>query len=287
MKLNLFILAGGLGTRAAPLSEYRAKPAFPLLGIPLLTRVAGEIFEGSDAPEKGWINLHHQPDSVTACLRRDWPLKPLLETVLSGSRILNRSLEDEDWTHLLVINGDVYCDIPLRSLVTVAAGHDGALLVREFYREGVYRTLLSTAGRFDRRGLMAQKGMMYAGVCLLSRKVVRQIQSLNFFDDLEKVGFDLGICPYNGIWLDFGDPRSYYQANMTYLDCHSRSELELWSSESRIETDPESIKRTILWPDSVVKKGVYLENCIVCDGVSPDTGSYRNGIWTRTGFVSF
>lgn len=287
MKLKFFIMAAGMGTRAAPLSDYRAKPAFPLLGVPLLTRMAEQLLSGNEAPENGWVNLHHRPESVRSCLKRDWPIVTVYEPVLSGSRILTRSLEEKSWSHLLVINGDVYCHLPLAELMAFAEGHDGALLVREIQEEGRYRTLLSSRGCFEKRGPLSRSGLMYTGVCLLGRKVVEGIRSRNFFDDLEENRFSLSLCPYAGNWLDFGDPPSYYRANIRCLEEDQRPDRDLWSPGARVESDSGAVKRTILWPGSRVKEGVKLDSCIVCDGVVPLPGRYREGIWTDSGFIPF
>ncbi len=287
MNVSFFILAGGYGTRALPLSGYRAKPAFPLLGVPLLTRLTRLLLEGDYPLEKGWVNSHHQPQSIIDCLKSGWPVTTVFETTLSGSRVLRQALHDPDWTHLLIANGDVYCEIPVALLLAAAEKGDGALLVRSFDNKRCYRTLECAKGRFLKRGPMIRSGLMFTGVCLLSRKGVESIRSDNFFDDFENKPLDLGICQYDGLWLDFGDPWLYYSANMICLDRFQRPENELWSPGSVVQVGPEEIIRTILWPGSVIGTGVRLENCIVCDGVKAPPGEYSDGIWTGKGFVPF
>ncbi len=287
MNLQYFLLAGGYGTRAKPLSDHRAKPAFPLLGVPLLTRMVGQILDKTAAGCKGWLNVHHLPESVTACLRPDWPLTILHETRLSGTAILRQALRDEAWSHLLVVNGDVYCDIPLAEMIAGCRGRDGVLLVREFRDEAQYRTLQCRSGRFCRRGDTAGNGLMYTGLCLLNRATVARTVSMNFFDDFESRPVDLGLCPYSGLWLDFGDPRSYFDANIAYMRHFERSPRELWAPSARLEAGAFEPRQTILWPDSLIGPGLQLENCIVCDGLRPEPGEYRDGILTRSGFVRF
>ena len=287
MELCYFILAGGYGTRALPLSASRAKAAFPLLGVPLLTRMAGQLEAMTGSGARGLVNLHHLPQTVVNCLKPEWQIELIYEKELSGSRILTAALAEGGWTHLLVLNGDVFCDIPLEALTSAAMHHDGALLVREFFAEGPYRVLKGQNNLFLKRGELSSAGMMFTGVGLFSRKLVTSMRETNFFDVLEKEGLDVALVPYKGIWFDFGDPRTYFSSNLRLMDNLNCPESMLWSSEARVLSDPDSVKRTIIWPNAVIQEGVHLSNCIVCDHVVPETGMYREGIWTQDGFFPF
>jgi len=246
-----------------------------------------QVLDNKTLVEKGWINVHYLADSVRACLKQEWPITTLMEAELSGNRVLLEALSNTQWTHLLVINGDMYCDIPFKALFQASENRDGALLVRDIVTGSRYRSLECEVGQFLKRGPLAESGLMFTGVCVLSRKAVQKIQSKNFFDDFEQNRIDIGICHYNGLWLDFGDPLAYYLANISYLERFQRPGCELWSPESQVPLNPVSVDRSILWPRSVIRAGVRLKRCIVCDGVVLEKGDYSDGICTMDGFVPF
>ena len=62
VSVRAMILAAGLGTRLRPLSEWCAKPAMPIRGIPVIAHTL-TLLAKHDVDEVV-INLHHLPDSV-------------------------------------------------------------------------------------------------------------------------------------------------------------------------------------------------------------------------------
>ena len=63
----LFILAGGLGLRAEPLSRFKPKPAFPLNGVPLVTLLLEQLRHLGCT--QGFINLHHLGAQVASAAK--------------------------------------------------------------------------------------------------------------------------------------------------------------------------------------------------------------------------
>ncbi|MCP5050737.1 MAG: NTP transferase domain-containing protein, partial [bacterium] len=134
MKVLFFLLAGGYGKRARPLSSIKPKPAFPLDGTPLITIMLDQL-ERSGL-NRGIISLHWLPDAIRQCARQEE--RPgvtfVYEKELSGSQILTAALDsmaDEDL--LLVVNGDIFLEIPFQPMMEeLLKDHaDGILLVKE------------------------------------------------------------------------------------------------------------------------------------------------------------
>src|SRR5690348_7023539 len=57
------VLTAGLGTRLQPLSAYRAKPALPVAGTPLIARMLRRLREAGVT--RVVLNLHHKAESIT------------------------------------------------------------------------------------------------------------------------------------------------------------------------------------------------------------------------------
>ena len=63
MNYPALVLTAGLGTRLLPLSEVRAKPALPVAGQPLISRILGWLHRAG--VRRVVLNLHHRPETIT------------------------------------------------------------------------------------------------------------------------------------------------------------------------------------------------------------------------------
>ena len=63
------VLAAGLGSRLAPLTRTRAKPAVPVAGTPLILRVLAWL--GREGVRDVVLTLHHRPEYALYDLKND------------------------------------------------------------------------------------------------------------------------------------------------------------------------------------------------------------------------
>ena len=63
---SALLLTAGLGTRLAPLTEVRAKPAVPVAGEPLVRRITRWL--ARQGVDDLVLNLHHLPSTVTGVM---------------------------------------------------------------------------------------------------------------------------------------------------------------------------------------------------------------------------
>src|SRR5947207_13722477 len=113
------VLTAGLGTRLQPLSGVRAKPAVPIAGQPLVTRIIRWL-AGQQVRDLV-LNLHHLPETITrnvgdgsglgARVRYSWEF-PILGSA-GGPRKALPLLPDDDF---FIINGDTLTDVDLLAL---------------------------------------------------------------------------------------------------------------------------------------------------------------------------
>ncbi|NIM18466.1 MAG: NTP transferase domain-containing protein [Candidatus Aminicenantes bacterium] len=292
--LKFFILAGGYGKRAQPLSLIKPKPVFPLDGTPLLQIMLKQLQE--KGLREGFINLHHLPEALRQCAET-MPERPLIqflyEEELTGSRILKGALpamaEDDV---LLVVNGDIFLEIPVEEMLRQVVDNndtDGILLVRRNKEmEARYKAVL-TGGKPQRGSITGgniftgrkihdhsdsesiSESLMYTGVSLFKKKVIQAIADINFFDSLERHKYRIKVLSYDGIWLDIGDPQSYVATNFAYKsyvkansgDSNSVSENVIISSDSMVE-------HSIIWENTEIKNESVIKNCIVTGNISLD-----------------
>jgi len=291
---KFFILAGGYGKRAQPLSLIKPKPLFPLNGTPLIQILLRQLQERGLC--EGFINLHHMSELLRQSVKKiiEPPGSPVIqffyEKNLSGSRILKEAAQHmTDNDQLLVVNGDSFLEIPVEEMLDkiLKEKADGILLVRENKeKDPQYKIILTEEARFIGRKIFTGssepgKGpLMFTGISLFNKNVVRAIDEINFFDMLEKSDFNIKICNYSGPWLDIGDPKSYFESDSQY-----KKHLGIRNSNSLSENifiSPDStVKNCIVWENTGIMNKSVIKNCIVTGNVSLDNAHYENKIINR------
>lgn len=287
--MKFFILAGGYGKRAEPLSLFKPKPAFPLGGVPLLALLLRQL--RALGCRQGFINLHHLGGQVAAAAGSGAGIRFIEETELSGSRVLRQALPFfSEW--LLAVNGDTFLDIPLAALrrETRDPQVDGVLLVRRD-ESGQYAALQVGGDGFLESTALAvsggRGGLMYAGAGLFRKRAVEKIDELNFFASIRSRRLRFMTVPYDGIWLDIGTPASYFQANWEFMArrspqygspqrANALSANVVLSRRARVE-------RSVLWENTRVGSGVHVAECIVTGGLELRDGDYSRQIVSRLG----
>jgi NDP-sugar pyrophosphorylase family protein len=279
--VKFFILAGGYGKRAEPLSLIKPKAAFPLNGVPLL-RLLLEQLRAQGCAE-GFINLHHLAEQVVQAAGADGGIDFIREKELSGSLVLRQALSFfSDW--LLVVNGDTFLEIPLPAMVekTADPGVDGVLLTR--------RDPSGRYGRLRSRGDVCLAvspprpgpGTMYAGAALFRKNAIEKIDGANFFPSIVKHRLHFRTVPYDGIWLDVGTPESYLRANELYR-AHV-GERSANSLSAAVTVSPQArVKNSVLWEHTRLGDGVSLSACIVTGHVALEHVTLQRRIITGQG----
>lgn len=108
--MRVLILCAGHGTRLAPLTEHLAKPAVPLLNVPLWGYPL-QLIE-SLSPSELHINLHHLPETIKESFKGqsfNYPAFFHMERELLGSAgpLLHlKNLNLDDGQNVLLANGD-------------------------------------------------------------------------------------------------------------------------------------------------------------------------------------
>lgn len=282
--MKYFILAGGYGRRAEPLSRFKPKPAFPLAGTPLLELLLDQL-QGLGCGE-GFVNLHHLGAQVATAAGGRPGLRWIEESELSGSRVLRQAQPFVcDW--LLAVNGDTFLEIPLAAMVGEARDPavDGVLAARPD-PSGRYARLRCADGFFleseAASGPSQPGGLMYAGAALFRRRALERIDGDNFFSSIGEHGLRFRVVPYGGIWLDIGTPLSYFNANWEYLE-HLRSPMTNAVSPGVAISPHARVQRSVLWEGARLGAGVLMAECIVTAGVEVGPGDYRRQILTPQG----
>ena len=302
MDIRSILFAAGEGKRLRPLTEEMAKPAVPLLDVPLgayglaaLLRTAGPVV----------VNGSHRTAELEAALRGvcpdGWELYDEgAEGYGTGGTVA--ALADRSSGPLVVFNGDLLTDLdPAALLETHRAAGAGITLAVRTVETGADLKLSGSevSGFVDRRRDSESAGAMYLGVAVIEPDVAKRIPKTrplglgeSVFGPLAKRGW-LAAHVHEGYALDVGTIGRYLQASNEVLNgvappAPVASPGEIVEVEGgRAYVGPDArVAVGSLGPDAIVlsgaevMEGAYVERAVLWPGevVTPGT-EVRDAVW--------
>ncbi|NBZ95309.1 MAG: NDP-sugar synthase [Proteobacteria bacterium] len=311
-----FILAAGLGTRLAPLTDLLPKPLVPVFHKPLLTFA----FDSVIAAGFGEIafNTHHLPGSFAEEFGfhpeyRGRKLTAFHEPLLldTGGGIRN-ARPGIGWGTFLVYNGDILADMPLKSLLE-RHRQSGVLATLLLRPGGGKANVLFDPARGLIRDLRGELGVtegthvVYSGIALFEQGIFDWIPSegpysvIDALIDAMRAGEHVGgLLVEEGLWIDLGTPTSYLEAHRllaagsppSYLGesgwpvaIHPQATVFPGAVfEGVVSVAPGAvigknarIKDSVIWPGSIIGADAVIEDCVV-SGRVPVGGHHRGGV---------
>ncbi len=246
------VLAAGLGTRMAPLARDCAKPALPVLDVPVIARLVRALAAGG--VERAIINTHAHPESLHAALRDsplpiDWLREPVPRG--SGGGILGaRDLLGDD-APFLVVNGDMCLELDFAALV--ARHRESRALATLALRDDSRKRDFGSIG-YDRDGhvcritdrieLESEKASgLFIGVQVMSPAIFARMPSRDAFEIIPEVyvpalraGASIAtwIQPGGAAWWPVGTPRELLDANLEALAYEAAAESPRVAASARV-----------------------------------------------------
>ena len=157
--MRAMILAAGLGTRLRPLTRFRAKPALPVCGRPVISLLLELL--SRHGVEEALINLHYLPQSIRDAVEYDRPPQMKITwseepTPLGTGGGIRRAADFLCGSpECLVLAGDMLLDIDLTTLLERhrASHRDVSLILRSDARGADFGTIgVDEHGRVVRIG---------------------------------------------------------------------------------------------------------------------------------------
>lgn len=268
-KLNVLILAAGLGTRLRPLTSDVPKPLVPVVDASILEQQAAKARSLGDV--RLHANAHYLAEQVIAEGKRlgfekVWHEPELLGTAGPLKRIYNEGYRGG----LLVMNGDAYCNFNLKKFVEEAVRRTSlageatpgvALLAVDFPKVNTFRvgdngSLNGVVGRF---GSEDGKPATFSGVSYYSDAALARIADGEFdIREFWKQEIAAGRPPFvdvsqmNATWIDMGSPEGLMAATVARLN---ELGVDSWKDENLIAT-----KNSIVFAGAQVSEGEIVEN---------------------------
>ena len=294
--MKAFVLAAGLGTRLAPLTDHTPKPLIPVLNIPslfysfFLLKQAGitEII----------CNIHHHGNVIRRYIESTnlngititFSEEPEILGTGGGLKKCEKLLGDDDF---ILVNSDIITDIDFKALVTQhhRSGCPGTLTLFETPEAatigyvGVENGLVKDFRDIRKTGLASS--FIYTGVAVLSPKIFRFMKAE--FSGIVNTGFTglidnggLSFYRHEGLWMDIGTMQSYWLANidtpslMNNLAQPMKRGLgispHLIAPDAIISTDA-ILSRSVIGKGCTIGRECIIRNSVLLPGVTVMPGS--------------
>lgn len=290
------VFAAGRGERLGPLTAGRAKPALPLCGVPLLSRLLTWL--SAAGVEEVVVNLHHHPETVEPLLRESERVRPALRIhrsfepeLLGTSGGLSRAAElfrlgRGGGGPLLVMNGDTLVTFDLAELVSCHAvrGGEATLLCDpdpgpEF--AGERRLETDGSGTIIGLGAPGGPGLGFAGVWLLEPAALRHLAggrgglSRDLLPGLIAAGTGR-VFPSRAPWFEIGTPRRYLEASLAALAERTLPGVaDTRSGLHRVRFGPGATgaPAALIGAGSALDEGARVERSLLLEGVHVGAGA--------------
>ena len=222
LPLQAVVMAGGRGSRLAPLTEDTPKPMLRIGDRPVLEIIIRQLREAGITQVK--VTTHHKPEKIAEYFGdgREFGVQlSYVEEDRPLGTVGGLGLLDVPQDTTLVINGDILTQVDFRAMLVYHREHqaDLTVAVRQYDVKVPYGVIECDGPTV--RGVSEKPVFGFfvnAGIYLLEPSVYRLIPTGQRFDMPELIqrllqeGRPVVSFPVREYWLDVGQPEDYEQA---------------------------------------------------------------------------
>ena len=269
-KLNVLILAAGLGTRLRPLTSEIPKPLVRVYDKSILEIQIERAKSLGDV--RLHANAHYLADQIVSEGKRLGFEKVWVETpeILGTAGPLRRIYAAGYRGGLLIMNGDAYCNFDLGAFVRNARNRcEVALLAVDFpkvntFRVGADGCLAGVAGRF---GADTGTAATFSGISWYSDEALARIRDGEFdIREFWKQEIAAGRAPFvdmsqlHATWIDMGSPEGLMAAVEARLAECGRNKNEAVVEPGVVIPDGVKIAHSVIFKGAEIQPGETIEN---------------------------
>jgi dTDP-glucose pyrophosphorylase len=222
------VMAGGLGSRLAPLTRETPKPMLPVGDRPLMERLVGSIRDAGIL--NVYVTTHFRSEKIREHFGDGEALGIELSYVTEDQPLGTAGalrLVTPGPGPLLVVNGDILTTVNFRSLIRYheESGAQLTIGVRKYEISVPYGVVETVGARVAR---IAEKPVypyfVNAGIYVIEPGVIhhipegRRFDMTDLIDCLVTAGEHVGSFPLREYWLDIGRPEDYERAQRDHDD---------------------------------------------------------------------
>ena len=272
--MQAIVLAGGFGTRLAPLTYTRAKPMLPILGKPMIHHLMDQLPDGTEVI----LATNYRTEQIQAYfddIGRDIVINEEPEPLGTGGA--TRYAEEYIDDGFLVLNSDIISSLDFRRFIDFHREKEAAATISLWPVDDV--TAFGVAdvqpdGRITSfvekpRPEEAPSNLINAGAYCLEPEVLDYIppgemvsMENDIFPELIADGRPFYGYRFDGFWIDVGRPSSYIEVNVTLLE---RKNMPYYMGPG--SSVDGSLKKSCVGSNVDIASGAELERCVVYDDV--------------------
>jgi mannose-1-phosphate guanylyltransferase len=281
-------MTAGIGQRLRPLTYVRAKPAVPVAGVPLVSRILRRLRDQGIGEVV--LNLGHKPETLASLIgegrefglrvRYSWEY-PVLGSA-GGPRRAMPLVGDDPF---LIVNGDTLTTVDLQALWR--EHHDsGAVVTLSLIRNPEPRkyngVLVNDEGwvtGFAKAG-QAETSYHFVGPQVTAHAAFAGVKDNEYAESTWGCYLPLIAANPRGIrafkvdgiqFLDIGTVADYMRTSETVAAAEGTT---AWTTGQRVRIAPSArVTRSIVWDDVTIGEGASVEDCVVTDGVTIPPGA--------------
>lgn len=269
-KLNVLILAAGLGTRLRPLTSEIPKPLVRVYDKSILEIQMERAKSLGDV--RLHANAHYLADQIVSEGKRLGFEKVWVEQpeILGTAGPLRRIYAAGYRGGLLIMNGDAYCNFDLGTFVQNARNRSEiALLAVDFpkvntFRVGADGCLAGVAGRF---GADTGTAATFSGISWYSDEALSRIRDGEFdIREFWKQEIAAGRAPFvdmsqlHATWIDMGSPEGLMAAVEARLAECGRDKNEAVVEPGVVIPEGVKIAHSVIFKGAEIQPGETIEN---------------------------
>jgi len=302
-EVKAIILVGGEGTRLRPLTSSVPKPMVPVLNIPFLEHVFKHLHDHGIRDIV--LALCYLPDNIQSYFGNgsafDINLAYVVEGFPLGTAGAVKNVADHIDSTFLVLNGDVYTDLDVTSMVALHKDRSAVATIAltpvedpsaygvvDTNADGRVKSFIEKPKREE-----APSNMINAGIYVLEPEVLRHVKPQAFcmfenylFPLLLDSDEPVYAYPSDAYWIDIGTPEKYASLNQHLLtgECGIDDNCSIDSSATItgavqfgrncvIESSVTIGGPTVIGDDCVIKRGTVIKKAIIWPGTTVEEGA--------------
>ncbi len=232
-KIDVIILAGGLGTRLKSIVPDLPKALSPINGRPFLDYIL-DFLEESDSVNNVILAVGYMADQIIEKYtnRHEYNFEILFsreETVLGTGGAIKRALQYSTTDSIMVLNGDSYVDVRVNDVIAFHREKNSSMtiIVKKIRNPGRYGLIKFDDNHritsFNEKRTSTTEGYVNTGIYLFKREIFNNIEE-NRTISLEKelIPFFINSNIYgfvtHGKFIDIGIPETYQIADKFFKE---------------------------------------------------------------------
>jgi mannose-1-phosphate guanylyltransferase len=299
--MQAIVLAGGFGTRLAPLTYTRPKPLLPILNKPMIQHLVEALPKNTDVI----LATNYQTEKIGAYFESiGRPININEEPRPLGTGGATKFAEKYIEDTFLVLNSDIISSLNFRKFIKLHKEKRATATISLWPVDNVSEFGVADVQSDGRiidfkekpRREEAPSNLINAGAYCLEPEVLDYIPAeemvsmeQEIFPHIIKEGKRFYGYPIDGFWIDVGRPQNYLDANLILLQRHNLNRVvgdgshnggtvEQSCVGNDCSIEKAAIIDSVLYDRVQVAKGAQLTRCIIGEGCSIETGAHLHNV---------